>query len=239
MVRLEFDGVTKQFAETTVPAVDDVSISIGSGESLAIVGPSGAGKTTLLRLAGGVVEPDSGRITVDGRVPRPGDAALVYQGGALLGRRTALENALAAQMGSMSRLRGLIEPFYPADDERAVRLLKSVGLGSNVHTRVDRLSAGERERVAIVRALLQDAELLLADEPTANLDPSTSETVLDLLQASRDRTLIAVLHDVDLAFERFDRIVGFADRRIAFDRSSDAVPTELLETLFEGRTTDQ
>lgn len=238
MAGLELDGVRKQFAGTATPAVADVSLSVASGESLAIVGPSGAGKTTLLRLAGGAVQPDSGAITVDDRVPRHGEAAFVYQGGALLDRRTALENVLAAQMGSRSCLRGLVEPFFPADDETAVRLLDSVGLGSIVHTRVDQLSAGERERVAVVRALVQEARLLLADEPTANLDPSTSETVLDLLQAIPDRTLLTVLHDVDLALERFDRIVGFADGRVVFDRSSDAVPTELLDALFEGRTND-
>jgi phosphonate transport system ATP-binding protein len=232
---LTFENVTKQFDGTEAPAVRELTFSIGTDESAAIIGPSGAGKTTLLRLASGAIQAEEGRVLVDGSEHRhSGDVALVYQDETLIGRRTALENALVGKLGSYSRLRGLIEPLFPNDTDRAIELLDSAGLGDYIDTRADELSAGERQRVAIVRALLQDSQVLLADEPTANLDPTTSETVLDLLEtAAANGALAVVMHDVDLALERFDRVIGVSDGRLQFDRSADRVGTELLSSLFE------
>lgn len=237
MSALDFENVSKRFDGADEPAVRELTFSIAPDEAVAVVGPSGAGKTTLLRLASGAIRPDDGRVLVDGSSRRRGgDVALVYQGETLVGRRTALENALAGRLGSRSRLRGLIDPLFPSEADRAVELLEAAGIGEHVDTRVDELSAGERRRVTIVRALLQDARVLLADEPTANLDPTTSGTVLELLHtASSDRVLMVVMHDVDLALEWFDRILGVADGRLRFDRASERVDDELLGSLFENR----
>lgn len=238
MTTLTFENVTKRFDGTTAPAVQELSFTIEANEPVAIIGPSGAGKTTLLRLASGAIRPDEGRILVDeSERRRGGDVALVYQGETLIGRRTALENALVGRLGSCSWLRGLFEPLFPSETDRAIELLESAGLGEYVETRVDELSAGEQQRVAIVRALLQDAAVVLADEPTANLDPSTSETVLDLLdEAATDRALAVVMHDVDLALEQFERVIGISDGRVQFDRATSRVDDDLLGSLFEDRT---
>lgn len=232
---LVVDDVTCRFDGE--PAVRDLSLSVRAGEHVALVGASGAGKTTLLRLAAGSIRPDSGSVTLDGRPVRAGDAALAYQGDTLLGRRSALANVLSGRTGDLSWWRGLLEPLAPRDPDPALELLEAVGLRGKSGKRADALSAGERQRVAFARALIQDAPIVLADEPTANLDPRSRATVLDVLdELVGDRLLVTALHDVDLALERFDRIVGLADGRLHFDRPAAEVSTEVLDDLFEAGT---
>lgn len=223
-----------------------MSFTINSGESMAVIGPSGAGKTTLLRLASGAIKPSSGSVAVDG-VDFAGvtggqlrkaqqQASLVYQGDSLLTRRTALANVLSGKIGNMSWYRGLLEPLVPRDPRPALELLDSVGLRGKAKSRVDELSAGERQRVSIARALIQQAPVVLADEPTANLDPSTSSTVVDLLQkTTSDTALMTVLHDVDVALEHFPRVLGIQDGGVFFDKQSDTVTQRNLDNLFDGR----
>lgn len=245
---LSFDGVSKSFGSPeggVEDTIKDVSFSVSSGESLAVIGPSGAGKTTLLRLASGAIKPSDGSVVVDGtdfasvsgRTFRKAQrkASLVYQGDSLLTRRTALANVLTGRIGQLSWYRGLIDPILPTDPTPALELLDSVGLGDKSESRVDELSAGERQRVAIARALIQDAPVVLADEPTANLDPSTSETVVRLLQeAAADTALLTVLHDVDVALEHFPRVIGVQDGGVYFDKASTSVSGDDLDDLFRG-----
>ena len=229
--RLVFDGVTKRFDGE--PAVSDVSFRVTSGERVAIVGPSGAGKTTLLRLGSGALQPDEGSISFDGEGIQSDDVTLVYQGTTLIDRRTALANVLSGRVGSLPWFRGFLEPLVPTDPDPALDLLDAIGLGDKTETRVDRLSAGERQRVALARALMQDAPVVLADEPTANLDPSSRSNVIDVLDATAgDQMLVTVLHEVGLALDRFDRIVGIADGRLHFDEPAAAVTDDQLDDLF-------
>lgn len=232
---LRFDGVTKSFdgeghGETVV---DDISFAIEHGERVALVGPSGAGKTTLLRLANGSLQPDSGRVTFDGERATSDDVAMAYGGDTLVDRRTALANVLSGRVGQLSWWRGLVEPLSPSEPEPAMALLDAVGLANKADQRVDSLSAGERQRVAFARALVRDAPAVLADEPTANLDPASRANVLDVLDSVvEDRLLLTVLHDVDLALDRYDRIVGIADSRLHFDAAPADVTKEMLDDLF-------
>ncbi|WP_340097733.1 phosphonate ABC transporter ATP-binding protein [Salinibaculum salinum] len=228
---LRFDGVTKRFDGE--PAVENVSARIVDGERVALVGPSGAGKTTLLRLANSSLQPDSGDITFDGEHATSDDIALAYQGGTLVDRRTALSNVLSGRVGDLSWWRGLLEPISPRNPEPALELLDSVGLRAKASQRVDQLSAGERQRVAFARAVIQDAPAVLADEPTANLDPSSRATVLDVLDSvTEDRILLTVLHDIDLALDRYDRVIGIADGRVRFDAPPADVTDQMLSDLF-------
>lgn len=248
-VELALDGVSKSFGGPKVGVEDtikDVSFSVSSGESVAVIGPSGAGKTTLLRLASGAIKPDRGSVVVDGtdftrvtgrrfrRAQR--NAALVYQGDSLLTRRTALANVLSGRIGHLSWYRGVIDPVVPMNPEPALELLDSVGLGDKSDSRVDELSAGERQRVSIARALIQEAPVVLADEPTANLDPSTSETVIRLLkETTADTALLTVLHDVELALEHYPRVIGIQDGDVFFDLPTDTISNGDLRDLFGGR----
>ena len=232
---LAFENVSKSFADER--AVADVTLRVESGERVAVIGPSGAGKTTFLRLASGAVRPDEGTVTFDGEPLDGDDVALAYQGETLVGRRTALANVLSGHLGSLPWWRGLLEPIAPNDPSPALELLDAVGLGGKATARADSLSAGERQRVAFARALIQDAVAVLADEPTANLDPSTQTTVLDVLDRTvGDRILVIVLHDVGLARDRFDRLVGMADGRVRFDEPVENVTDEMLGALFDGET---
>lgn len=229
--QLVFDGVTKRFDGD--PALSDVSLRIASGERVAIVGPSGAGKTTLLRLASGAIQPDEGSITLGGTPLSSDDVTLAYQGHTLVDRRSALANVLTGRVGSLSWLRGFLEPLAPTEPEPALELLDAVGLADKADARADTLSAGERQRVAFARALMQDAPVVLADEPTANLDPSSRSNVIDVLdRAVGDQLLVTVLHEIGLALERFERIVGIADGRLHFDEPAAAVTDDQLDELF-------
>lgn len=228
---LVFEGVTKRFDGN--PAVSNVSFRVTAGERVAIVGPSGAGKTTLLRLAGGAIRPDSGSISLDSEPIRGDYTTHAYQGHTLLDRRTALANVLPGSVGSLSWLRGFLEPLAPTDPEPALALLDAVGLRDKADSRVDSLSAGERQRVSLARALMHDAPVVLADEPTANLDPSSRSNVIDVLdEAAGGRMLVTVLHDVGLALDRFDRIIGLADGRLRFDAPAATVTDAQLDALF-------
>ncbi|UHQ95249.1 phosphonate ABC transporter ATP-binding protein [Haloterrigena alkaliphila] len=227
---LRFDGVTKTFDSDVV--VDDVTLSVTAGERVAIVGPSGAGKTTLLRLVSGAVAPDSGTIRLDDDYLRSADVAHVYPGHTLVDRRTALANVLVGSSSSRSWWRGLLEPLAPRDPTPALELLDRVGIGEKADARADTLSAGERQRVAFARALMQDAPVIVADEPTANLDPSSSTTVLGVLEdVAGSRTVITVLHDMDLAVAHYDRIVGIVDGSVRFDRPTGSTTAAELEEL--------
>ncbi|EMA11090.1 phosphonate ABC transporter ATP-binding protein [Haloarcula marismortui] len=228
---LVFDSVTKRFGGKV--AVRDVSLKLEAGERVAVIGPSGAGKTTLLRLAAGALQPDVGTVRFNGSSSTGSTATLAYQGETLVDRRTALSNVLTGRLGALSWLRGFIEPLLPQHPEPALERLDAVGLVDRADVPVKSLSAGERQRVAFARALMQDAEVVLADEPTANLDPSSRRNVIDVLDAALDgELLVTVLHEVDLALEHFDRIVGMADGRVRFDTPARAVTDDQLDALF-------
>ncbi len=188
------------------------------GERVALIGPSGSGKTTLLHLIAGIALPRAGRIATDG-VALPGldDAArrevrirrigLVFQEFELLEYLSVLDNIL---------LPCRISPALPLDvaaRERAVALARGVGIGEKLDRMAERLSHGEKQRVAVCRALLVAPGLILADEPTGNLDPDNKERVLDILIERAQQsgaTLITVTHDRDL-LDRFERVIDFRE----------------------------
>ena len=188
------------------------------GERVALIGPSGSGKTTLLHLIAGIALPRAGRIATDGvALPDLDDAArrefrirrigLVFQEFELLEYLSVLDNIL---------LPCRISPALPLDAaarERAVALAHGVGIGEKLDRMAERLSQGEKQRVAVCRALLVAPGLILADEPTGNLDPDNKERVLDILIERAQQsgaTLITVTHDRDL-LERFERVIDFRE----------------------------
>ncbi|MGZ3424812.1 MAG: ABC transporter ATP-binding protein [Polyangiales bacterium] len=197
-----------------IEALRGVTLNIADGERVAIIGPSGSGKSTLLQMIGALDVPTSGTVTIAGSdLSKLDDDALtrlrrdkigfVFQFFNLLPTLSALENVmLPALLGGGSRKK---------IEERAVMLLKEVGLSARLEHRPDQLSGGEMQRVAIARALIADPPLLLCDEPTGNLDTKTGEEVLGILEgAAGKRTLVVVTHDLRVA-ERCARTIRLRD----------------------------
>ena len=218
MIRLEHVARIFTVGETEVRALDDVSEHVGPGEHVAIMGPSGSGKSTLLNVIGCLDRPTAGRYVLDGReVSGLDDAELtlvrrhligfVFQSFHLVPRLTATENVeLPMVFAGIAR------------DERRARVaaeLDAVGLGARADHRPDQLSGGERQRVAIARAMVMRPRLLLADEPTGNLDTRSGQQVLDLLDGlhADGLTLVVVTHDPNVA-RRADRVILMTDGRI-------------------------
>jgi putative ABC transport system ATP-binding protein len=209
------EQVVKRYG--TVTALRGVSLRVSPGEFVVIAGPSGSGKSTLLNLIGTLDQPDSGAISVGGQpVPSPSDAVefrrrlvgFVFQDNLLLPYLSAQSNVETALMAT-----GAARETRQA---RSEQLLVEVGVGHRVRHLPSELSAGERQRVAIARALANEPRLLLADEPTGALDSASSERVLSLLSAMRERhgmTMIIASHD-DAVTRRADRVLRLADGQI-------------------------
>ncbi|MSR66459.1 MAG: ABC transporter ATP-binding protein [Pedosphaera sp.] len=219
---LRLDSVTKEFDTAAGPLriLDNLSLSIAPGESIAIIGPSGSGKSTLLNLLGSLDHPTRGRVTLAGRdltaldetqlaAVRNRQIGLVFQSHHLLPQCTVLENVLLPTLAANSAA--------PADAlQRAARLLDRVGLTSRLDHRPAQLSGGERQRVAVVRALINQPQLLLADEPTGALDQSSATQLGQLLvEMNREEavTLIVVTHSQELAF-KMKRVLKLEEGRL-------------------------
>ncbi|WP_260405821.1 phosphonate ABC transporter ATP-binding protein [Microbacterium sp. G2-8] len=220
--------VGMRFGEKTVLA--GVDLDVHPGEFVALVGPSGAGKSTLLRLLNGSHRPTTGRIDVLGTDPATcgrrdlrrlrSRVGFVFQQFGLVGRLSALENVLMGALGSLRLPRYGAATYPRALRERAVANLERVGLADERFQRCDTLSGGQQQRVAIARTLMQEAELVLADEPVASLDPNASVSVLETLKklAAEDGfTVVCSLHQVDLALMVSDRVVAVRDGSFVLD----------------------
>lgn len=220
---LRTDRLCRNYPDGQVNALVEVTLSIGRGEYVAIMGASGSGKSTLLNLLGGLDRPTSGEVFFEGRplsaIPdldrfRARQIGFVFQSFFLLPTLTALENVQVPMFEGPLKAR--------QRSERARELLKLVGMNHRLHHRPSQLSVGERQRIAIARALANDPQLLLADEPTGNLDSRTAAEVLDLfahLHHDKGMTLVLVTHGREVA-ERADRIILMRDGRICSHQSA-------------------
>jgi phosphonate transport system ATP-binding protein len=229
------------------PVLRDVSLEIARRGMTAVIGPSGTGKSTLVRCINRLVEPTSGEILFRGRdivrlAPRELRAArrhigMIFQEYNLVERLSVIENVLCGRLGYVPVWRAWLRKFVPADIERAFALLDAVGLADLASQRADRLSGGQRQRVGIARALMQEPDLILADEPTSSLDPKTSVEIMELIArraGERDIPVIVNMHNVELARRFADRIVGMAKRSIIFDGPPQALRDSHLLEIYGG-----
>jgi phosphonate transport system ATP-binding protein len=231
-------GLRKEY-RAGVPVLRDVSLEVGGTGMTAIIGPSGTGKSTLIRCINRLVDPTAGEILfggtdlarLKGRALREARRriGMVFQEYNLVERLSVIENLLCGRLGYVPVWRAWLRRFPPQDVARAFDLLDAVGLGDFATRRADALSGGQRQRVGIARAIMQDPELVLADEPTSSLDPKTSVEIMELLaQLARERGIpvIVNIHNVELAKRFAERIVGMSQGAIVFD----GPPTELRES---------
>ncbi len=226
-------------------ALAGVSLTIEPGEIVGLIGPSGAGKSTLIRCVNRLVEPTSGKVflgeleltALDGAALRRARRrmGMIFQEFALVERLTVMENVLSGRLGYVSFWRSFTRRFPPADIERAFALLERVGLVDHADKRADALSGGQRQRVGIARALAQEPDLLLIDEPTAALDPKTSRQIMRLIRElclERHLPAIVNIHDVVLAQQFVERIVGLRAGQIVFDGRAEDLDNEALTRIY-------
>ena len=241
---LVVENLVKTYA-TGDRALDGVSFEVPAGQVVGLIGPSGAGKSTLIRCVNRLVEPTSGSIRL-GDVDIAGLGAgqlrrtrrrigMIFQEYALVERLTVMENVLSGRLGYVPFWRSFLRR-YPGDDvANAFRLLERVGLSDHADKRADALSGGQRQRVGIARALEQEPELLLVDEPTASLDPKTSRQIMRLLtEICAERSLPAIIniHDVVLARQFTERLIGLQAGRVVFDGPPGALDESVLTTIY-------
>lgn len=255
MLRLE--SLSKTY-KTGDRALSEVSFEVPAGQVVGLIGPSGAGKSTLIRCVNRLVEPTEGKIylgktEITGMSRRDLRAVrrrmgMIFQEYALVERLTVMENVLSGRLGYVPFWRSFLRRFPEEDVATAFALLARVGLTDHADKRADALSGGQRQRVGIARALEQNPELLLVDEPTASLDPKTSRQIMRLIkEICEERNLAAIIniHDVVLAQGFTDRIIGLRAGRIVFDgppgKLDDSVLTEIYgeEDWAQMRRADQ
>jgi phosphonate transport system ATP-binding protein len=240
---LLLDQATVRYGEQIV--LSNVELNVGSGESVALVGPSGAGKSTLIGVCNGTIALHSGSAYFAGQNIADTDAwrqsggrkiATVYQQLHLSGRLKVVHNVNAGKLGQWSSLQALSSLVRPREVSEVTALLQRLGIADKIRMRTDLLSGGEQQRVAIARALRQEPLLILADEPTAALDPARADEVMGLLTGvarEAGHALIVSQHDANLAQRHCERIIGLRQGSVAFDRSSAKTTPEMLASLYE------
>ena len=241
---LKIHGLVKRY-RTGDLALKGVDLLVPEGQVMALIGPSGAGKSTLIRCINRLVEPTKGRIflkqqDITGlsrselrRARR--QMGMIFQEYALVERLSVMENVLTGRLGYVSFWQSWARRFPQSDIDEAFRLLERVGLEHMVDKRADELSGGQRQRVGICRALIQNPDLLLVDEPTASLDPKTSRQIMRLItELCEERGLAAIvnIHDVMLAQSFSKRIVGLRLGEIVYDGPPGNLTPDVLTEIY-------
>lgn len=230
-------------------ALSSLSLTIKTGELVALIGPSGAGKTTLLNIISNSLKPDSGEIFLEDKTLEEFKSVkdlakkigIIRQQFDLVRELPVIQNVLVGRLSHWGFLKSMISLIFPQDKEMALKALSRVGLLDKAYERTSNLSGGEQQRVALARLLVQKPEIILADEPVASLDPARSEDILAILTTlakEDEETLIASLHTVEYAKKYFHRIIALKEGQLYFDLPSEAVTDEALSKLYELKELD-
>jgi phosphonate transport system ATP-binding protein len=240
---LALHGVSRRFG--TYSAISDASLDFARGGFVGVIGRSGAGKSTLLRLVNRLIDPTDGRIMFgDTDVTRlkgaelrawRARAAMIFQQFNLVGRLDVLTNVLIGRIAAAPTWRSLANAWTDADKAVALSALEQFDMAGLAAKRADQLSGGQQQRVAIARAMVQEPDIILADEPVASLDPRNTKFVMDALMRLNKHfgiTVICNLHSLDLARDYCDRLVGIAAGRVVFDAAPDALTEAAARELY-------
>ena len=237
---LEIHNLTKIY-DGKVLAVDNVSFEVKEGEFLAVIGLSGSGKSTLLRCINRLIEPTSGQIIWNNtditsasqnemrNVRRK--IGMVFQHFNLVSRSKVITNVLSGRLGYINPALSLINKFPQADIEMALKQLERVGIADQAYKRADELSGGQQQRVGVARAMMQEPEIILADEPVASLDPVLAHSIMQYLEKLNKEdgvTILCSLHFLDLVHEYADRAIALNQGQLMFD----GAPKEIDDARF-------
>ncbi|MEQ6889747.1 phosphonate ABC transporter ATP-binding protein [Halomonas sp. CS7] len=248
------ERLSKTFGQHAV--LRDIDFEIHPGEMVALIGPSGSGKSTLLRHLIGLTRSDrhGGRVRLQGREVQVGGrlaratrpercrTGYIFQQFNLVGRLSVLTNVLVGRLGSMPRGRALLGRFSEEERAMARRALARVGIEALADQRANTLSGGQMQRVAIARVLMQDANVILADEPIASLDPRSAQEVMQILARINEedgRTVVITLHQVEVARRFCRRAIALKDGRLYFDGPIEALTDARLTALYENAGLDE
>jgi phosphonate transport system ATP-binding protein len=238
---LKIQNLTKIY-DGGVRALNNVSFDVPKGQFLAVIGLSGSGKSTLLRCINRLIEPTSGKIFWnDNDVTSATDEELrrvrrkigmVFQHFNLVHRSTVLTNVLAGRLGYVNPAWSLVNRFPKSDVENAYKQLERVGIAEKAHQRADELSGGQQQRVGIARAMMQNPEMILADEPVASLDPVLAHSIMQYLEKINKEdgvTVLCSLHFLDLVHKYADRVVALNEGNLMFD----GLPKDIDDAKFK------
>lgn len=242
---IKFEHVSKVYSNG-VKGLDDVTLTIDKGEFVAIIGLSGAGKSTLIRTINKIIDISSGKVMVDkidvsqlkGKKLRKfrRKIGMIFQSFNLVTRATVIRNVLTAKVADMPFIKVLFGLFSKKDKIEALEALDKMGIVEKAFLRSDQLSGGQQQRVALARTLVQNPEIILADEPVASLDPVTAKQVMDDFKRINKEMNISILiniHHVELALEYADRIIGIQDGKIVYDGKAENVNNEILDRIYK------
>ena len=231
------------------PVLRGINLTFPGSGLNAIIGPSGTGKSTLIRCVNRLVQPTSGEILfrgqdlakLSGRALRNARRriGMVFQEYNLVERLTVMENLLCGRLGYVPVWRAWLRKFPEGDIQRAFDLLDSVGLPGFASQRADALSGGQRQRVGIARAIMQEPDIILADEPTSSLDPKTSVEIMEILQqVARARAIpvIVNIHNVELARRYASRVVGMTGGNVVYDGPPAGLTDADLKNIYGGES---
>lgn len=242
---LKLENVSYSVAGKNI--LESVNLELSLGQSMTVIGHNGAGKSSLLKLLVGDIFTSSGSLIVFDKKITPQISArelhfirtnigFIHQGLHLVGRKTAMENILMGRLPTNQSIKTWFNIFSDEDYEVAYQALKTVGLADKALMRADKLSGGEKQKVAVARALAQRPRLMLADEPTAALDPKASQEMAELLKglvSDRKIGLITVVHSMDLLNKISERLVVFKRGKIIFDGNQDTTNPEVLSAFYQ------
>lgn len=238
---LQVENLTKVYDNGTV-ALEDVSFEVPDRQFLAVIGLSGSGKSTLLRCINRLIEPTEGRILWNGEDVTHASqedlrrfrrrVGMVFQHFNLVHRSKVITNVLTGRLGYTNPAFSILNRFSRADMEKALSQLDRVGLRPKADARSDELSGGQQQRVGIARALMQDPEMILADEPVASLDPVLAHSIMQYLERINEEekvTVLCSLHFLDLVHRYSDRAIALNEGRLVFD----GLPSEIDDERFK------
>jgi phosphonate transport system ATP-binding protein len=241
---LEIKNLTKVY-EGGVQALYNVSFSVEQGEFLAVIGLSGSGKSTLLRCINRLVEPTEGQIIWNGvdvtsanqselRLIRR-KIGMVFQHFNLVERSQVITNVLSGRLGYINPALSLINRFPESDTEAALKQLERVEIADQAYKRADELSGGQQQRVGIARAMVQEPEMILADEPVASLDPVLAHSIMQYLEKINQEdgvTVLCSLHFLDLVHRYADRAIALNEGKLMFDGAPQAIDDEKFKEIY-------